>query len=45
MKKLKSAEENQINHDQSLPSSSGDEIEYNINYGSDEEALEVSESS
>ena len=44
MKQLKSVEANIINHDQLLPSSSSDEIEYNINYGSDKEALEISES-
>jgi hypothetical protein len=39
---LKTAEENLIKHDESLSSSSGDEIDYNINYGSDEEAILIS---
>ncbi len=41
MKKLKTEEANIINHDMNLPSSSSDEIEYNINYGSDKESLDI----
>jgi hypothetical protein len=45
LKKLKSAEENTIHHAQTLSSSSGEEIDYNVNYGTDEEAVDISQSS